>query len=392
MCPFNAKSTSNEENFQPLGGLIPDSYNDRMVHPCLTPVQIVHSFTVLITVKNLMIQTNPSVAVIGAGAWGTALARHLAVKGLPVRLWAYESEVVDDVNHRRENGLFLPGISLPSSLSATNSLAEAVRQVDVVIFAVPSHAARPVLINLAPLLNKPAPFISATKGIEETTLKLMSELMHEILAPALHHSLVYLSGPSFAREVCQGRPTAVVLAGEDADLIRRLQTFLMTPALRVYAGSDVVGVELGGALKNVMAVAAGVVDGLGLGHNARAALITRGLAEMIRLGNAMGAETPTFYGLSGIGDLVLTCTGALSRNYTVGVRLGRGERLADILKETYAVAEGVRTSRAAAGLATRYHIDMPIVEQVCSVVFDGKPPVQAVGELMERAAKEEAGC
>ena len=339
-----------------------------------------------------MIQTNLRAAVIGAGAWGTALARHLTIKGLPVRLWAHESEVVDDINYRRENGRFLPGISLPSSLSATNSLAEAVRHVDVIIFAVPSHAARSILAKLAPLLNDPIPFVSATKGIEERTLKLMSQVMQEILGPTVHRTLAYLSGPSFALEVCQGRPTAVVLAGENADLVRRLQSFLMTPALRVYAGSDVLGVELGGALKNVMAVAAGVVDGLGLGHNTRAALITRGLAEMIRLGNAMGAETRTFYGLSGIGDLVLTCTGALSRNYTVGARLGRGERLADILKETHAVAEGVRTSRAAAGLATKYHIDMPIVDQVCSVLFDGKPPRQAATELMERAAKEEAEC
>jgi glycerol-3-phosphate dehydrogenase (NAD(P)+) len=181
----------------------------------------------------------------------------------------------------------------------------------------------------------------------------------------------------------------VVLAGTDPELIRRLQCLMMTPILRVYAGSDVVGVQLGGALKNVMAVAAGVVDGLQLGHNARAALITRGLAEMIRLGNAMGAETRTFYGLSGIGDLVLTCTGPLSRNYTVGVRLGQGERLADILKETAAVAEGVRTSRAAAGLANRYQIDMPIVKEVCCVLFDGKSPRRAVNELMERAAKDE---
>jgi glycerol-3-phosphate dehydrogenase (NAD(P)+) len=339
-----------------------------------------------------MEQPVQKVAVIGAGAWGTTLARHLALKGLPVRLWAYEREVVESIQRRHENSLFLPGISLPVSLTATGSLTEAIEPVALIIFAVPSHAARSVLMELAPLVTQPIPLISATKGIEEDSLKLMSEVMGETLASPMHRSLAFLSGPSFALEVCKGRPTAVVLAGEDAELIRRLQTLLMTPLLRVYAGSDVVGVQLGGALKNVMAVAAGVVDGLRLGYNARAALITRGLAEMIRLGHAMGAETRTFYGLSGIGDLVLTCTGPLSRNYTVGVRLGQGERLPDILKETTAVAEGIRTSRAAAGLASRYEIDMPIVREVCAVLFDGTPPHQAVSELMERAAKEEAGC
>ena len=329
------------------------------------------------------------VAVIGAGAWGTTLARHLCLKGMQVRLWAHEAEVVEQIGRRHENATFLPGIALPSSLAVTGSLDEAVHQADFILFAVPSHAARSVLTTLASVLSHPVPLVSATKGIEEDTLKLMSETMADTLPADMRQSLAFLSGPSFALEVCQGQPTAIVLAGVDRALVRNLQALMLTPAFRIYAGSDVIGVQLCGALKNVMAVAAGVVDGLRLGHNARAALITRGLAEMIRLGNAMGADVRTFYGLSGIGDLVLTCTGPLSRNHTVGVRLGRGERLKDILKETAAVAEGVRTSRAAAGLATRYQVDMPIVKEVCCVVFEGKPPRQAAGELMERAAKEE---
>jgi len=331
-------------------------------------------------------------AVIGAGAWGTTLARHLAEKGMPVTLWAYEPEVADGIRTKHENLLFLPGIPLPPSLHATGSLAEAVHGVDLLIFAVPSHAARSVLGELSPLLQRAIPIVSATKGIEEESLKLMTQVMADVFPLSFHDLLTVLSGPSFAAEVCLRRPTAIVLAGHRPDIVRRLQSLLMSGAFRVYAGSDGIGVQLGGALKNVMAVAAGVVDGLGLGHNARAALITRGLAEMIRLGIALGADPRTFYGLSGVGDLVLTCTGPLSRNYTVGVRLGRGERLRDILDETKAVAEGIRTSRAAAKLAERHGVDMPIVREVSRVLFEDKPPRQAVTELMERAAKEETGC
>jgi Glycerol-3-phosphate dehydrogenase len=334
--------------------------------------------------------TEPRIAVIGAGAWGTSLARHLAKKGLPVRLWAYEREIVEAIRTTRENRMFLPGVELPSTLYVTGSLQEAVQDIDLLVFAVPSHAARSILQQLGPLLPHSLPIISATKGIEEKTFNLMSQVMQEVLPPYLHAAICVLSGPSFAIEVCQDQPTAIVLAGQEPDIVRALQHLFMTPCFRVYAGTDMVGVQLGGALKNVMALAAGVVDGLNLGHNARAALITRGLAEMIRLGMALGADPKTFYGLSGVGDLVLTCTGALSRNHTVGVRLGRGETLPDILKQTHAVAEGVRTSNAAAGLAHRHKVDMPIVQAVCAVLFEGKSPREAVSELMERAAKEEA--
>ena len=335
------------------------------------------------------IPIQPRVAVIGAGAWGTALARHLARKGLSVRLWAYEREVVDGIRATRENTIFLSGVKLPSSLHVTESLQEAVQDIDLLLFAVPSHAARSVLHQLGPLLPHSIPIVSATKGIEENTFKLMSQVVHDTLPPHLHPTVCVLSGPSFAIEVCRDQPTAIVLAGQEPAIVRALQHVFMAPCFRVYAGTDVIGVQLGGALKNVVALAAGVVDGLDLGHNARAALITRGLAEMIRLGVALGADPKTFYGLSGVGDLVLTCTGPLSRNHTVGLRLGHGETLSDILKETQAVAEGVRTSVAAAGLARRHKIEMPIVQAVCAVLFEGKSPRSAVSELMERTAKEE---
>ncbi|HKN85693.1 MAG TPA: NAD(P)H-dependent glycerol-3-phosphate dehydrogenase [Nitrospiraceae bacterium] len=338
------------------------------------------------------IPTEPRVAVIGAGAWGTSLARHLANKTLPVRLWAYECEVVETIRTTHENTIFLSGVKLPSSLHVTESLEEAVQDSDLLLFAVPSHAARSVLQQLRPLLPHPIPIVSATKGIEENTFNLMSQVMQDVLPPYLHPFVCVLSGPSFAIEVCHDQPTAIVLAGQEPDIVRPLQHVFMTPCFRVYAGTDVIGVQLGGALKNVMALAAGVVDGLNLGHNARAALITRGLAEMIRLGVALGADPKTFYGLSGVGDLVLTCTGPLSRNHTVGVRLGRGETLPDILKETQAVAEGVRTSSATAGLARRHKIEMPIVQAVCAVLFEGKSPRGVVSELMERAAKDETEC
>jgi glycerol-3-phosphate dehydrogenase (NAD(P)+) len=239
------------------------------------------------------------------------------------------------------------------------------------------------------LLQQPIPLINATKGIEEDTLELMTQVMQDVMPPQMHGSLMVLSGPSFATEVSRGQPTALCLAGQDAGAVKLIQALFMTPSFRVYADDDVTGVQLGGALKNVMALAAGVVDGLELGHNARAALITRGLAEMIRLGVAMGADSRTFYGLSGVGDLVLTCTGPLSRNHSVGVRLGRGERLTAILASMQAVAEGVRTAKAALGLALRCGVEMPIVQEVNAVLFTDKPCRQAVGDLMERGAKEE---
>lgn len=330
-----------------------------------------------------------TIAVIGAGAWGTALGRHLAERGCAVRLWAYEKEVVEAITTSRENRAFLPGVSLPATLVPTQSMREALAGAEAILFAVPSHVARAVLRDVAPHIKAPVPFISAAKGIEEASLKLMTDVMTEELPKSCEPLLMVLSGPSFAAEVSRGRPTAVCLAGRDPARVRPLQELLKSPTFRVYIDRDMIGVQLGGALKNVIALAAGVVDGLGLGHNARAALITRGLAEMVRLGVAMGADPRTFYGLSGVGDLVLTCTGPLSRNHTVGVRLGKGEPLAEILQNMQAVAEGVRTARAARGLALRYGVEMPIVQEVNMVLFEGKACRQAVVDLMEREAKEE---
>lgn len=329
-------------------------------------------------------------AVIGAGAWGTALANLIATKGTPVKMWAYEREVVEAIRSKRENTVFLPGVKLHANITPTGSLADAIRQSTLIIFAVPSHAAREVLSQLPALLSSPVAFVSATKGIEEETLLLMSDVMKELLLPMMHPAILVLSGPSFAQEVSKGLPSAVTLAGQDPVLLKRMQGLLMTPSFRIYASTDMVGVQLGGALKNVIAIAAGVVDGLNLGHNARAALITRGLAEMVRLGTAMKADPRTFYGLSGLGDLILTCTGQLSRNYSLGVRLAKGDTLEELLKGTRTVAEGVRTARAALGLAQKHKVDMPIVQEVCQVLFAGKLSRQSVVELMERAARDEA--
>ncbi|NGZ02004.1 MAG: glycerol-3-phosphate dehydrogenase [Nitrospira sp. WS238] len=338
-----------------------------------------------------MSATISNIGVIGAGAWGTALAKHLAEKGLTVRLWAYEPHVVETINTSRENSIFLKGITLPPRLTATTSLLEAIAACQGIVFAVPSHATRSVLRLVAPSLADPRPLVCATKGIEEDSAKLMTQVMEDELPTSMHRSLMVLSGPSFASELSEGRPTAVCLAGSDPTLVRSFQEVLRSSSFRVYADADLIGVQLGGALKNVMALAAGVIDGLDLGLNARAALITRGLAETIRLGTAMGADPRTFYGLSGVGDLVLTCTGALSRNHAVGMQLGRGERLETILAGMQAVAEGVRTARAALTLARRYQVDMPIIQEINAVLDDVKSCRQAVSDLMERDAKPEKG-
>ncbi len=329
------------------------------------------------------------IAVIGAGAWGTALANHLAQGSQRVTLWAYEQAVVEAIRSVQENTVFLPKVKLRPTLAVTTVLVEALKEADAVVFAVPSHVAGPVLSDIRRVLTRPCPFISATKGIEEGSLRLMSDVIVATCLPEHPEFCTVLSGPSFAAEVAHGQPTAITLAGPNAEVVRHLQHLMMTATLRVYGSTDLIGVQLGGALKNVMALAAGVVDGLGLGHNTRAALITRGLAEMIRLGQAMGADPRTFYGLSGVGDLVLTCTGPASRNHQVGVRLGQGESLDAILQSMRAVAEGVRTARAAEGLAKRHGVEMPIVREVCAVLFEGKSCRQAVSDLMERGAKEE---
>lgn len=330
-----------------------------------------------------------NISVIGAGAWGTALARLLALKGLNVRLWAYEQEVVETIQSRRENALYLPHFSLPDSIQVTGNLAESIQESEMIVLAVPSHAMEKIVGQLQPNLGRPIPVTIATKGIQEDSLRLMSQVVEESLDTSWEPFLTVLSGPSFALEVCQGKPTTILLAGQDRDLVLTLQSVFMTPHFRVYAGGDTIGAQIGGALKNVMAIAAGIADGLELGLNTRAALITRGLAEMIRLGVAMGAGISTLYGLSGLGDLVLSCTGSLSRNYTVGLHLGRGSKLETILSNTYTVAEGIRTTRAAMSLARKHKIDMPIVQGIHGVLFEGTDPLQAVNNLMTRSAKSE---
>ena len=334
-------------------------------------------------------QSISTVSVIGAGAWGTALARLLAVKGFTVCLWAYEREVVESIQATRCNSLYLPSVLLPQSLRVTHSLSDALTNCDLLVLAVPSHAMHSVVSQVQPCLTFPIPVTIATKGIEEDSCRLMVEVIQSVLPSPWHQSLTVLTGPSFALEVCQEKPTTILLAGDQDSLVTRLQEAFMTPQFRVYAGRDMIGAQIGGALKNVMAIASGIVDGLDLGFNARAALITRGLAEMIRLGVAMGADISTLYGLSGLGDLVLTCTGSLSRNYSVGKKLGQGSTLDEICSQTPTVAEGIRTTRAATRLAKRHQIEMPIVQGIHDVLFEEMSPRKAVTSLMRRAAKSE---
>jgi glycerol-3-phosphate dehydrogenase (NAD(P)+) len=331
---------------------------------------------------------NLPTAVVGAGAWGTALAWLLARKGEAVRLWAYEPEVASDIALHQENRQYLPGVQLPKTLQASSSIADTVRDAGALVFVVPSHVAAGVAAQVAPHVPRGIPVLTATKGLEEKRLRPISEVLEETLLRG-SGSVFALSGPSFAVEVCCGLPTAIVLAGPPGAEADALQRLLMTPVFRVYLSADRLGVELGGALKNVIAVAAGIADGLGFGHNTRSALITRGLAEIVRLGRAMGADSRTFAGLSGLGDLVLTCTGALSRNRSVGLEIAKGRQLPEILAGRRTVAEGVNTARAALALALRHHVEMPIVKEVCAVLFESKDPRQAVSELMERAARHE---
>ena len=327
-----------------------------------------------------------SIAVLGAGSWGTTLADLLARKGNRVRLWAYEPEVVDAVNRQHENPLFLPGVPLSAALVADADAREAVQGAEVIVSAPPSHALRAVLGRVRGAVRPGTLVVSATKGIETDTLELMSAVITESLPDA---RVAAISGPSFAAEVCQGQPTAVVAAAHEAGTARDAQQVFATPTFRVYSNHDVTGVELAGALKNVIAIAAGILDGLGLGHNPRAALLTRGLAEITRLGVAMGADPLTFAGLAGMGDLVLTATGGLSRNRALGVALAKGESFEAYRAAHRSVAEGANASLAGAALGARHGVELPITEQVCDVLFRGKPAREGVAELMTRELKSE---
>jgi glycerol-3-phosphate dehydrogenase (NAD(P)+) len=333
--------------------------------------------------------TGSRLAVIGAGAWGTTLANLLAGKDQTVNLWVHEPDLAERMVHDRENDLYLPGVPLHANLHPTSDLAEAVRDAGVFVSVPPSHIVRTVWTRLAPLVPAGALVVSATKGLDAASLCTMSRVLQDVIPAEKHVDIAALSGPTFAREVSQKIPSAVVAAASSVEVAEEVQMLFNTPVFRVYTNTDVLGVELGGALKNVMALAAGVCDGLQFGYNARAALITRGLAEIAQLGVAMGARAQTFAGLSGMGDLVLTCTGDLSRNHTVGVQLGQGKSLDDILKGMHAVAEGVTTAGSAVALGRQFQVEMPIAERIYALLNGDVTPHEAVTELMTRALKSE---
>ena len=329
------------------------------------------------------------IAVIGGGAWGTALADLLARKGefAAVTLWAREPEVVEGINREHLNRTFLPGATLAPDLSAQADLGEAVRAADVVVSAGPSHAVREVMTRARGQVARNALVVSVSKGLEPERLATPSCVLGEVLPKGT--AIAVLSGPSFAQEVYARQPTAVVAAAREHATAQRVQQVFSTPAFRVYSATDVIGVELAGALKNVIALAAGILEGLGMGHNTRAALITRGLAEITRLGVALGADPVTFAGLAGMGDLILTATGALSRNHQLGVELGMGKRVEEALAGKASVAEGVNTARSAVALAERHGVELPIAREVAAVLFQGKSPGRALSDLMERELKAE---
>ena len=329
------------------------------------------------------------IAVVGAGSWGTALARVMAGEGRSVRLWAFEDEVAREIQDCRENRTYLPDVALPATLEGTSDLAYAVAGAEVVLSVAPSQFVGGVMSGAAPHLDGDAIVVSASKGIEISTLRRMDEVMESVLSPAQMERFTVLSGPSFAAEVAREMPTAVVVASRSNEARLRAQELFQTDYFRVYTTPDVIGVELGGALKNVIALAAGVAAGLGFGHNTRAALVTRGLAEMTRLGVALGADRHTFAGLAGMGDLVLTCTGELSRNRTVGYRLGKGEALEDILGHMKTVAEGVKTAQAVADLAARTGVEMPISGEMNAILVEGRDPMVGLRNLMLRDPKPE---
>ena len=328
------------------------------------------------------------IAVVGGGAWGPALADLLARKGAQVTLWAREPEVVESVNRHHVNEMFLPKASLQPALRAERDLVKTVTGAEVVVSAAPSHAVRAVMQQAAAALKSSKPLVvSASKGLDPDRLERPSGVLGEVLPKGV--PIAVLSGPSFALEVFQQQPTAVVAAAVDHAIAQRAQQVFSTSYFRVYSHTDVVGVELGGALKNVIALAAGILEGLGLGFNTRAALITRGLAEITRLGVTLGAQPMTFAGLAGMGDLILTATGALSRNRTLGVALGQGQTLEQALAGKAAVVEGVNTTRTAIALGERHGVELPIAREVANILFQGKPARQAIADLMERELKAE---
>jgi len=328
-------------------------------------------------------------SVVGGGSWGTAFAFHLAKIGLPVRLWIREPDICDEAVRTRQNRAFLPGRIFPPAASFHNDLAEAVAGAETVFLAVPSPYFRKVYAQAAEFLPPGIGVVSLTKGIEKQTLCRMSEIVAQTPLPAGQPRIGVLSGPSFAKETAEGHPTGLVMASTDRELAERIQASLSNERWRIYTSRDVVGVEIAGALKNIIAIAAGLSDAMSFGYNARAALMTRGLAEIARLGTALGAHRDTFSGLAGLGDLVLTCTGPLSRNRHVGLELGRGRKLADIVGEMNETAEGIPTTVSVRELARREGVDLPITEQVYQVLYRRKDARRALTDLMTRTLKDE---
>ena len=336
-----------------------------------------------------MIDNSGPVGVIGAGAWGTAIAHMLASKGLKVNLWVFEEDLCETIRRTGENNIYLPGSTLHEGVRASSSVAEVAGACRLLVMVVPSHVYRGVAVRMLAHLRDDAIIVNATKGIENDTLLTMSGIWKELLPKPSGISVLCLSGPSFAREVMRSSPTAVTLAGPDMEITGQVQKVLSAPRFRIYTSLDVIGVEVAGASKNVLAIAAGACDGLDFGYNARAALITRGLAETSRLGVKMGAHPLTFSGLAGIGDLLLTCTGDLSRNRTVGMKLGQGGKLSQILGEMRQVAEGVVTAKSIHMLAKKMKVEMPICEQVYRVLYEEKDPRLVVSEFLDRDLKHE---
>lgn len=332
------------------------------------------------------------IGVIGAGNWGTALASLLSEdKKNQVILWAYEPEVASEIGKHHRNSLYLPGLSLPEGLSATNSLEEAAGGADILVNAVPSHLTRQVWEKTAPFVSPHAIVVNAAKGFEIATSKRLSEVLQEALPQLTAGNFTTLSGPSFAKEVIRHQPTTVVIAGKDLELMKKVQALFRRPWFLTYLNEDIVGVEVGGAVKNVIAIGSGICDGMGLGLNTRAALITRGLYEMAKIGKCLGANPLTFAGLSGMGDLILTCTGELSRNHTVGFRLGKGEKLEEILKGMRQVAEGIASAKAVYGLIRKFKLTNPVCVEIYRILHEGKSPSQALQDLLALDLNEEFG-
>ena len=332
---------------------------------------------------------NAPIAIIGAGGWGTALAVTMARQGKQVRLWSYEPYVVETMIATRENPLYLPAIRVPDSVVVSNSMSDVLADAGIVIIAAPSHVYRLVFSQMLPLVNPDMLFVSAAKGIENETLMRMSEVLADVAKSHFQPRIAAMSGPTFALEVARGEPTALVVASQDDKLRRLLQGELSGPRFRLYTNPDLIGVEIAAAVKNIIAIAAGVVDGLGLGSNATAALITRGLVEITRLVVACGGKRETVSGLAGLGDLILTSYGSLSRNRRVGTALGQGRNIEEVLSNMRMVAEGVRTTKSTVALARKLKIEMPIAEKMYSVLYEGRKPQDAIHDLMERKLKEE---